>query len=183
MAETITDWCLQPDDLKLYERSSRWWETLHLSYSHNCTNIPTSNHQWGGTALFCIDKAAHRSTEKGVDSSGLGRWCWTQYKGKKHHSLRIYSVYCPNPPTGPLTVYAHHRHYFNSKNDNRCPRQAFVDDLCKEIKLAMEEGDRVILMLDGDSDMKGSYMSKSLETLNLHEALLQKYGTEGPSTF
>jgi hypothetical protein len=47
----------------------------------------------------------------------------------------------------------------------------------------MEEGDRVILMLDGDSDMKGSYMSKSLETLNLHEALLQKYGTEGPSTF
>lgn len=151
--------------------------------SHNCTSKLVTPHQWGGTSLFSINRAAHRTTGKGIDASGLGRWCWTQYKGKKNHFLQSFSCYCPNPPNGPLSVYAQHRHHLLKHQDEICPRQAFIEDFCLAAKQALDEGDRLIIMLDGNSDMKGSNLSAALLNLNLHEALLYKYGTNGPSTF
>jgi hypothetical protein len=68
-AETNTDWRLLPEQHKLYFRTKEWWESVHISYGHNCTNKPTTPHQWGGTALFIIDKSAHRVGGKGADET------------------------------------------------------------------------------------------------------------------
>jgi hypothetical protein len=55
IVETNTDWRLVPKDLKLHNRLK----------------------------LLSMNKAAHRVIDKGLDASGLGRWCWMRYRGKR----------------------------------------------------------------------------------------------------
>jgi hypothetical protein len=38
---------------------------------------------------------------KGIDTTALGRWCWTCYSGKNNLTLRIIVAYHPNPPQTP----------------------------------------------------------------------------------
>jgi hypothetical protein len=153
-AETNVDWRLVSEEDKLAHRTKEWWETLHLSYSSNTTNTPIKSKQYGGVALFSINKAAHKVVGEGSDPSNLGRWTWSRYRGRNNHTLHIIYGYRPNPPSGgPFTVYAQHKLYFNSTNDHRCPRAAFIKDLCKEIRNFKSEGDHVILLLDGNADM------------------------------
>ena len=64
-AETNIDWRKVPEESKLYFRTKEWWDSLHLSWSHNVTMKPVSARQFGGAAIFSIGKAAHRVVEKG----------------------------------------------------------------------------------------------------------------------
>lgn len=73
---------------------------------------------------------------------------------------------------GPFTVYAQHKVYFNFIEDQRCPRAAFIQDLCVAINSFKNEGDHIILLLDGNSDMCKGLLAASLSDCNLHEVLL-----------
>jgi hypothetical protein len=138
-AETNVDWRTVKEEEKLIFRTKGWWNLLHLTYSNNVTMKPSTIRQFGGTALFSIDNAAHRAVDKGMDVSKLGRWVWTRYRGENNQTLRIVVAYRPNPPGGPLTVYAQHNAYFHSLGQPRCPRKAFLNDLRKEFQKFMEE--------------------------------------------
>jgi hypothetical protein len=83
-----------------------WWETQHISWTNNRTSTPRIVKQFGGTALFSINQAAHRVIDKVWDKTNLGRWTWARYQGKNMQSLRIVVAYRPNPPQGPFSVYA-----------------------------------------------------------------------------
>jgi len=98
IAETNIDWRLVPEKDRLFARTREWRESIHLSFSYNVTTPPVDRRQWGGNALFSIDKAAHRVVEKGSDPFKLGRWCWTMYRGRDNHILKVYSAYCPTLP-------------------------------------------------------------------------------------
>jgi len=121
VAETNTDWRLQTEDLKLHERTSGWWEALNISYSYNTTAKPIYLHQWGGISIFSLNKAAHRAMSKGRDPTSLGRWSWTRYQGRNNRFLRIFAGYCPNPPTGPMSVYSQHRAFFSNYTGRQVP--------------------------------------------------------------
>ncbi len=127
LAETNVDWRLVKEDDKLHYQTKEWWEALHISHSNNTTSPPIKPKQYGGGSIFSINKATHRVISKGFDPSNLGRWTWTRYRGRNNHTLRVICGYCPNPPSGgPFTVYAQHRQFFNTINDVRCPRSAFL---------------------------------------------------------
>lgn len=102
----------------------------------------------------------------------LGRWCWTRYQGRNSHTLRVFSAYCPNPPTGALSVYAQHHLFLTSKGDQHCPSLAFIEDLGEDI--TQIEGDKIVLLLDGNMNMKGSIMATAFTTLGLEEKILKK---------
>jgi len=139
--------------------------------------------QYGGTALFSIDKTAHRAFQRGSDKTKLGRWCWTRYKGKNGHTLTVITAYRPNPPGGPFTVYAQHNNYFISIRDGRCPRVAFLQDLAGVLQQILSKGDHIILMLDGNCDMRQSDLKVTLTQCDLREVLIERYGPNGPATF
>jgi hypothetical protein len=105
------------------------------------------------------------------------------FTGKKKYSVQIYSGYCPNPLTRPLLVYAQHRQYLINKKDDRCPRLAFIQDLCEDIKKAMVQGDKIVLMLDCNMDMKQGIMANHFKNIMLKEAIIDEYGSNGPSIF
>jgi len=87
MAELNIDWRMLKEQDKLPTRTKEWWEHKHVTWCHNRTSAPRQARQYGGTALFSVNKAAHRVVDKGIDSSNLGRWSWTRYKGKESHTL------------------------------------------------------------------------------------------------
>ena len=89
IVETNTYWRLVPKDLKLHNRLKHRWDSLHLSMAFNGSSAPRTSRQFGGVALLSMNKAAHRVIDKGLDASGLGRWCWTQYRGKASNTLRV----------------------------------------------------------------------------------------------
>jgi hypothetical protein len=153
-----------------------------VSWAHNRTAAPRQARQYGGCSLFSINKVAHRAVEKGQDSSNLGRWVWTRYKGRDNNTLCIITAYRPNPPQGPFTVYAQHNAYFNSIRRDICPRQAFIINLTDEIQRVLESGDNIILMIDGNSNMKNSDLSKALSQFSLQEAIIGRHGNNGPAT-
>lgn len=136
--------------------------------------------QYGGTTFFSCTKAAHRVVSKGIDPSLLGRWCWTRYKGKNSHFLRIVTAYRINPPAGPYIVYAQQQQYFSLQNDTRCPRKVFLEDLCKELSQFSTKGDHIILLIDRNSSMKSSDLTIALQGVLLCEVLLDHYGFNGP---
>jgi hypothetical protein len=134
--------------------------------------------------MWSIGKSVHRIVGKGRDPSGLGRWVWTRYRGRDQITIRIFMAYRPNPPTeGPCTVYAQHRHFLNTRQDDRCPRQAFLEDLCKDIHQAQQEGDNILVMLDGNEDSRSGDLHNAFFNIQLHEAILNRHGTDTPATY
>jgi hypothetical protein len=184
LVETNIDWRLQSEESKLWSRTCEWWEHLHISFSHNTTSPPVEDKQFGGTAIFTINDIAHRVSEKGKDNYNLGRWSWTRFRGKDHHILTIITAYRPNPPlAGVMGVYVQHAKFFNTINHPTCPREAFLIDLKEEITKFQESGDHIILMLDGNEDMRKGPLSNILSTLRLREVILQHHGCRAPSTY
>ena len=181
MAEVNLDWRLVKEQDRLPTRTKEWWPQQHVCWAHNKTFEPRQPRQYGGTAIFSVNKAALRATDKDCDGSYLGRWAWTKYKGKSNKTLRIITAYRPNPPQGPFTVYAQHAHLHTIQRDI-CPRQAFLVDLIVDLRKFLEEGDHIILLIDGNLNMKRSDLSNALSNINLKEAILDRHGSQGPAT-
>jgi hypothetical protein len=136
----------------------------------------------GDTALLSINKGDQVS-DKGIDESNLGCWCWTRYRGRNNHMLHIICAYRPNFPTGPLSVYWQHRSTLLEREDERCPRSAFLQDLGKFLTTALQQGDHITLLMDGNTNMKQSELQDTLGMLGFKEAVLSRHGMLGPETF
>jgi hypothetical protein len=67
--------------------------------------------------------------------------------------------------------------------NHHCPRTAFLEDLAAEISEFLEAGDQIVLLIDGNSNMKDSDLRNTCIKLSLKEAILSKHGLIGPSTF
>jgi hypothetical protein len=82
-----------------------------------------------------------------------------------------------------MGVYSQHSKYFNYVNRDVFPREAFIIDLRDEILQLQETGTHLIIMLDGNEDMRSGHLSKALTSLHLREAIFQKHGNTTPSTY
>jgi len=134
MAEVNLDWRLVKEQDRLPTRTKEWWPQQYVCWAHNKTIEPRQPRQYGGTAIFSVNKAALRAIDKGCDGSNLGRWAWTKYKGKSNKTLRIITAYRPNPPQGPFTIYAQQNAHFHTIQREICPRQAFLVDLIVDLR-------------------------------------------------
>jgi hypothetical protein len=134
LGEVNAHWLNVPKDHRLHCRYAGWFrDGVHISLSYNTTRPVIGQHNYGGVCLLSIDQARARAKTKGQDPTGLGRWSWTTTTGKGTILLRTVTVYCPHDTGGPESVYAQHRHYLNNQDDERTPREAFWEDLCKEV--------------------------------------------------
>ena len=123
--------------------NSQWktrigWNTLldaHRAKTVNAWNSQShqrKHQQYGGTAILALGRTTFYAAGSGFDPTKLGRWCWTRYRGAEGMHLHIISFYRPNDNTSgtALSVVAQHCRYFYDHDDDRHPRQAFLEDLC-----------------------------------------------------
>jgi len=86
-AEHNICWDLIPKNLQLADRTHGWWESAPWSTAYNKHKINPTTHQPGGTRLVVINSLSHRVVHLGGDKSGMGRWSWSQLKGKERNIL------------------------------------------------------------------------------------------------
>ena len=159
------------------QRTQGWWETSKTTMAYNTKDSTNSTFQPGGTMITSIGKPAHRIDETGNDETGLGRWTWQKMKGKRNIRLRIISAYRPCIPStaGPTTAYSQQQRYLNIINDKRDPRQAFLEDLGKNIEKWHNDGDQIILMADLNTDVTNKEITLWRERHRLKDVYISEF--------
>ena len=183
MNEVGVHWLNVDEKNRMYNRTKGWFERSEISLAYNSTEKPSSEHQWGGTAVMSVNKMAHQFMQKGSDSTGLGRWSWQRFRGRNGMALRIVSAYCPQASGGINSVPGQHQLYLNKHDDDRTPRAAFWDDLCTAIETWSVMGDQIVLTGDWNEDVRSDTMIKRMVALGLREVLMEKHGgNDAPAT-
>lgn len=186
-AEVNINWRMTTPTEKLRERMRLGqWSQITVSTAHNIHERLTK-YQPGGVSMMTFDQLAHRVSASGPDPSGLGRWTWQYIRCKTRH-IRVVSAYQPNITVGKekQTIYAQHCRYLKYiLKSPLSPREAFRQDLTKEITTWREKGDLVILLLDANDDLRGSETHTWLtDTLGLGNCLHVKHSNlDPPSTY
>ena len=75
------------------ERMQGVWESSRSNITFNTQD--DSNQEWqpGGCIQISTSRTSHKHHSQGQDPSGLGRWCWTRYKGYNDIYLRVITAY------------------------------------------------------------------------------------------
>ena len=153
------------------ERIRGWWENYRSNISYNYKDCNNTSYQPGGNILLSIGKPTFRIIAQGSDKKGLGRWCWTRYRGRHDITIRVICAYRPCKPNipGPNTTYSQHQRLFDMTNDNRCPRAAILEDLEREMREWREvDGDQIIMMMDCNENVNGALIRSWLRDNSLH---------------
>ena len=125
----------------------------------------------------------------GHDNTDLGRWVWQLFKGWDGIATRCYTAYCPVKAHSLSTTYMQHWRYFRSHGRSLleqevCPRDAFLRDLSLELHSQITAGERLIVMMDGNCDMRGGPLWQMMTDMGLRDAILARHGTTGaPATY
>ena len=186
--EINRDWSRMQEKDRLHERFRGVFETIHVTESRYKNEFfTTGSRQFGGTAVFHFNSAAHRiHTEKqrGIDPKGLGRWSSTRLAGKRGRGIRIISAYRPNSnETGELSVYAQHLARLAELNDDRDPLRAFAEDLRDELSDWNDDGDMLILGIDLNGDVRDEMNKEFFHRLGMREVLMERHGDDAPETY
>ena len=182
LAETNVNWTKCPTRDSLWARTRGWTSTRRLRTDHNKRDPTAPRHLVGGTALLAVDKIAHRHVESGGDPRKLGRWSWMRFKGSGNIHTRVVSAYVPCSATFKGTWSAYDQQVRGLCLDGltgRCPRAQFWVDLEQEISQWQQQGDRLILAGDWNTDVRGIQL---FEEYGLREVITSKHDSEAPGT-
>lgn len=173
LTETNLRWHKLAQKDQWTERTQGMWEASHYSIGYNQKDPGDSCFHPGGAMTLSIGRTSHRIHSKGKDPTGLGRWCWTKYRGTQQISLRIITAYRPCQPTtgGPSTIYSQHQRYLDSMDNDRCPREAMLSDLLHFISDCRQEGDQIILLMDCNTDVRNTQFKQQMLDAGLTEAI------------
>ena len=104
--------------------------------------------------------------------------------GRGGVNVRVVAAYRPVlNKSGILSVWSQQRSYFDSINDDRCPREIFTADLCKEIVEWLETGDQLVIGLDANEDVRNGGFLARLAQLGLQETIIAQHGNDAPATY
>ena len=176
LSECNVHWKKLQADQRLPERTMGWFESLHLSLAYNLNWKPKSTYQVGGVLLWSINNACHRVIKSGHDSSQMGRWCWTTYRGKNGTILRVISAYrCVENTTGPHSTWSQQILHLEERNIASDPRDMFIQDFVSALETWIERGDQIVLGLDLNENILVSSFTTQLATLGLIELNLTRH--------
>jgi hypothetical protein len=135
----------------------------------------------GGSVLFSINKTSDLVLDKGKDESQLGCWCWTRYRGRTNHVLRIF---WPTAPTSRLAPFrsTHNKDLLFWKGMIVAVQELLFYKIC-HFPSPKRRRTYIILMLDSNSNMRQSDLQLALGALHLREAILSRHGDLGPEKF
>jgi hypothetical protein len=89
-------------------------------------------HQVGGCGITVMEEYASMKVEHGVDSTGLGCYCWVVLQGRLNTRVHIVSAYCPvENNRDVLSVWNQHIRYFQQEQllYDIDPREQMLDEL------------------------------------------------------
>lgn len=121
--------------------------------------------QAGGTAIAGIGRICDIISEKGMDTSGLGRWSWLKL-GTGLNVTRVISAYLPQKPgrnARGRTVWEQQSRYFEARGDMRYPSTIFVEDLLCLLQQWIQNGEHILLAMDANQDVYKGHLALRLQ--------------------
>ena len=162
------------------------WEFVKTAKAYNKHDIATRS-QCGGTMMICRDQITHQMVGSGADEKGIGRWSWMLFKEEREKRTRIITVYQPNKTNDPMksgTPYQQQKRFLLNENIDLCPNEVLRKDLIKQITKWMNKGDRIIVMVDCNEDVRQGKLTQRLEEIGLRSPIRQKFGESNmPATY
>jgi hypothetical protein len=81
-------------------------------------------------------------------------------------------VQTPCISNGALDAYSQHINHLYEQDDDRCPRQAFLEDLRADIQKWIQVGEQVLVMLDTIEDIHNGAVQQMFSEMGMREVLL-----------
>ena len=135
--------------------------------SHNIHKRFAKIQQWG-TCMVANEEVSQYITSQGSDEEGLGRWSWMRLAGIGAVT-RIITAYipCVTRKKSITATIAQQKRYRRLQGEYQCPRKKLRRDLVAKMLHWREEGDKLILILDGNENMKNGQLARMLRTPDL----------------
>jgi hypothetical protein len=94
IAETNICWQKMGHKQQFWDRTKGWFDNRSVNYANNVNEpLISTRGQPGGVASLAIDRLATKVDTSGRDPSGLGRWIWTRFVGKKWENVAgVYGI-------------------------------------------------------------------------------------------
>ncbi len=114
--------------------------------AHNINERMHPN-QFGGCAMMAMSTIDPEVIDTGVDTMGLGRWCW-MHIGLGRKKTRIVMAYQPSNSSrsAGTTVKDQHSCNFQSLADAHPPRTIFFEQLIAQLALWKTIDNNIILL-------------------------------------
>ena len=179
LTELNTNWSKVQNKETIWRCINKWREQGHTNASHNKKESTPTVQQYGGTAVSLFNKAAIRKHATGTDPRSLGRWSWTRLRGKADTVTVIISAYCPCVSYGPHSVYSQHLREMQEITlppTVNNPRKFFWHDLSEFIKEQTQQGFRIILT--GDFNSEHTHVTEWMLEHGLVDLICEKHGYE-----
>jgi hypothetical protein len=146
--KTQIDWRMVP--------RSQWFDKLfgmgtetRSVVAHNINERMLIN-QYGGCAIMAMNSISAEVQNTGVDSTGLGRWCWICL-GSGQRKTRIVMAYQPSNSSrssAGTTIKDQQSQYFCARGDARSPRSIFFEQLITQLLLWKSTNNDIVLLGD-----------------------------------
>ena len=102
-------------------------------------------------------------------------------------ATRIITAYipCVTRKKAITATIAQQKRYWRLQGEYQCPRKLLRRDLVAKMLQWREEGDKLILILDGNENMKNGQLARMLRIpdLDMKDAVKSRSGMDGPATF
>ena len=107
--------------------------------------------------MCAFDKLVYGIYKQGFDERKLGRWSYFTIEGKCNTKTIFITCYCPVKGSSPGSAYAQQLVYIANNrssipDDITCPRQLFGYDLSLFLSQLNDQGVKIVLMGDFNSD-------------------------------
>jgi Endonuclease/Exonuclease/phosphatase family./Reverse transcriptase (RNA-dependent DNA polymerase). len=178
LSEVNKDWRMIPQKQTLWQLTEGWFEYRRMITSLNSMVPPTSQTQYGGTAMMVNNKVAYSIMEMKADARNLGRWSSILLKGKNQKLCRIICAYCPCISTGPSSTYTLQVVGLSRQNTYTCPRIQFWTDLQAYIEQCQNANEQLIVMGDWNSDY--DQLLTWMQQFGLHDIIQSRHGSQTP---
>jgi hypothetical protein len=111
-----------------------------------------SNYKPGGTMTTIVGNGHARVTEKGSDSTGLGRWSYLTINSNKK-KLVVITAYKPCKAKGPNTNWTQQWLLLRETKRDPDPIQEFYNDLDSELRKWRKSKHEIILIMDANEEI------------------------------
>ena len=160
LTELNKRWSKVNEENTIWNAMRRWRKEGRTYAAYNRLDQGDTKDLYGGTSVTLFNDVALRKQQHGADPRQLGRWTWATIEGKNNCKTIIISAYCPCKGNGgATTVWAQHLDAMLKWNSELPPeiddpRKLFWYDLSATVKAATDDGYKVMLLGDFNSDFK-----------------------------
>ena len=178
-AEANTNWTRTSS---LYEQTLGLFESRRVVTSHLTAQSFPQAYQPGGVFILARDQLANRSFTSSNDPRRLGRWASLSFRGRDSVIFRFVVVYRPVKAPGATTAYGQQSTALSLEGISNCPRVQLLEDLSAQLTTWLSSGERIVLAVDFNADIRGNEATQFFANFGMREALIQRHGP-GPPTY